>query len=120
MKSSLTLLTLTLLAAAPALADSWVADCNDLHFTFDRTSKKASVYVKTNKGIFQISTGTIGFDNDVAVRAPLAGLPEGVKGAMTEIGLNRDRNVVYVLYRNPDTGQTKDGVFCSAPITVEK
>ena len=106
--------------SATAGADTWVARCNDLHFTFDRSTKKASIYMKTTNGIFQIAGGAIGFDNGVAVRAPMAGLPEGVQGPMTEVGLNRDRNIVYVLYRNPDTGQRKDGVYCQTRISVER
>lgn len=105
--------------ATPALAESWVAKCQNLHFKFDRAKHRSYVYMKTSNGVFQISQGEITFDNGVAMRSPLSGIPDGISGPMSEVGLNRSRSIVYVLYRNPNTGQLKDGVFCETPITAE-
>jgi hypothetical protein len=102
-----------------AHAQTWSAKCNDLHFSFNRATRKAIIYFKTTNGIFEISEGRINFDNGVALRAPMSGVPDGVLGPMSEVGLNKSRNIVYVLYRNPDTGHKKDGVFCQTTISVE-
>ena len=118
MISSRLLLALGFLSS-PAFAETSVAKCKGLQFHFNRTTNKAQVYLKTSGGIFQITQGPIKFDNQIALRAPMDGIEEGVKGFMSEIGLNRSRNIVYVLYRNPLTGQVKDGIFCNTPIIVE-
>ncbi len=77
------------------------------------------MFVTTTGGTFQVASGKITFDNGVAMRAPMEGVPDGPTGPMSEIGLNKSRKVVYVLYRNPNSGQVKDGVLCETPITVE-
>jgi hypothetical protein len=112
-------LALTSFWGNAAQAETWVGRCGNVHVKFDRKALKAGIYLQTNGGTFQIATGKIVFDNGAAMRAPMEGIQDGPMGPMSEIGLNKSRKVVYVLYRNPNTGQVKDGVLCESPITVE-
>ena len=102
-----------------AQAETWIARCNNLQFNFDKTSKVALIYFKTSTGIYQMAKGTIGFDNGIALRAPLDGNSVGYMGqSLTEIGLNKSRNLVYVQYRHPTTGALTPGDFCTAQIQI--
>ena len=59
------------------------------------------------------------FDNGVAVRGAILGNSMTNNGKpITEIGLNKSRNTVYVLYRHPWQNNIKSGVFCKAKIKV--
>src|SRR4051812_30935776 len=78
------------MASTGAQAETWVARCHSLQVNFDRTNKSVAMYFVTDAGIFQIAQGSIGFDNGVALRAPLRGNASGFNGGtLTEIGLNR-------------------------------
>lgn len=118
------LITSALCLAAVALsansfAETWIARCNGMQFNFNRTGKSALFYMNTSTGIYQIATGKIIFDNGIAMRAPITGNSPGYNGlSLTDIGLNKDRKNVYVLYRHPQTGEVKDGVFCNSEIQV--
>ena len=116
---NLILLVLTLFVGGAAHAETWTARCGNVSFKFLRKQLKAEMYLQTTGGTFQIASGKIAFDNGVAMRSPMEGIPDGPMGPQAEIGLNRSRRMVYVLYRNPNTGQVKDGVLCETPITVE-
>ena len=119
LRNILNLLVLAMVLSFPAAADTWLARCGNLNLKFHRKTLKAEMFVTTTGGTFQVASGKITFDNGIAMRAPMEGIPDGPTGPMSEIGLNKSRKVVYVLYRNPNTGQVKDGVLCETPITVE-
>ena len=119
MKKIVTLCFAVLGFSALAQAETWIARCNNLQFNFDRNGKTALVYFKTSTGIYQMAKGSIGFDNGVVLRAPLDGNSAGFGGqSLTEIGLNKSRNVVYVQYRHPSTGALSSGEFCNAQIQM--
>lgn len=112
--------TMLIGASTTALAsETWIAQCNNVQFNFNRDAKSYLVYFKTSAGIFQMARGDITFDNGVALRGPVLGNSLGFEGgSLTEIGLNPSRNLVYVLYRHPTTGEYKSGDFCSAGIRI--
>ncbi len=112
-------LVFSLFLGAQAQAETWSARCGNLHVKFNRTTHKAEIFFQTTGGVFQVAAGKVTFDNGSAMRSPMEGIPEGVTGPISEIGLNKSRGIVYVLYRNPNTGQVKDGVLCETPITTE-
>ena len=97
----------------------WTARCGNVHVKFNRSAHTSEIYLQTTGGVFQVAGGNITFDNGTAMRSPMTGIKEGHSGPISEIGLNKSRRIVYVLYRNPETGQVKDGVLCDTPITVE-
>lgn len=101
---------------AAAAGQSWVARCNELEFRFDRETKLAQVSMVTAKGLFPLAQGKVHFDNGLAMRAGLSGLGEG---AGMDVGLNRDRKIVYVLRKTAETGAKDDAVFCATDIRVE-
>jgi hypothetical protein len=111
---------LALSAATTAFAgETWIAECHNVQFNFNRTAKSYLVYFKTTAGTFQMARGEITFDNGTALRGPVSGNSVGFEGgSLTEIGLNPSRNLVYVLYRHPRTGEYKSGDFCTASIRV--
>jgi len=113
------LLVLILFLGGAARAETWTARCGNVSFKFQRKQLKAEMYLQTTGGTFQVASGKIAFDNGVALRSPMEGIPDGPMGPQAEIGLNKSRRMVYVIYRNPNTGQVKDGVLCETPITVE-
>jgi hypothetical protein len=107
------------MTSASAKAETWIARCNNLQFNFDKNGKVALIYFKTSTGIYQMAKGDIGFDNGVALRASVDGNSAGFGGqSLTEIGLNKSRNLVYVQYRHPTTGAVTAGDFCSTPIQI--
>lgn len=112
----------TLLASVSTTAlagETWIAQCNSVQFNFNREAKSYLVYFKTTAGILQMARGEITFDNGVALRGPIFGNSVGYEGgSLTEIGLNPSRDLVYVLYRHPFTGEYKSGDFCSASIRI--
>ena len=112
-------LVFSLFLVGQAYAETWSARCGNVHVKFNRKSNRAELFLQTTGGVFQVANGKIAFDNGVALRSPMEGIPDGPAGPITEIGLNKSRKIVYVLYRNPNTGQVKDGVLCEAPITTE-
>lgn len=112
-------LVFSLFLVGQAYAETWTGRCDNVHVKFDRKTNKADLFLQTTGGVFQVATGKIAFDNGVALRAPMEGIPDGPSGPISEIGLNKSRKIVYVLYRNPNTGQVKDGVLCETPITTE-
>lgn len=95
---------------------SWVARCNELEFRFDSLRKQAQVSMVTPKGLFPLAVGRVHFDNGLAMRATLTGLGEGPS---MDVGLNRDRKIVYVFRKNAETGAKDDAVFCATEIRVE-
>jgi hypothetical protein len=105
--------------SASAHAETWIARCNNLQFNFDKTHKTALIYFKTSTGIYQMAKGEVSFDNGTALRAAIDGNSVGFGGqSLTEIGLNRSRNIVYVQYRHPTTGAITTGEFCSTTIQI--
>ena len=112
-------LVFSLFLVGQAYAETWSARCGNVHVKFNRKSNRAELFLQTTGGVFQVANGKIAFDNGVALRSPMEGIPDGPQGPISEIGLNMSRKIVYVLYRNPNTGQVKDGVLCEAPITTE-
>ena len=111
-------LFLGLMGASGASADTWVANCKGLEFRFDRRNSRADIYMITDNRKFKVISGAIEFDNGVAVRSPVPGIPWGVQGPSTEIGLNKSRGMVYVLYRGRATAKAQDGIFCKTRIKV--
>lgn len=101
---------------ATGFGQSWVARCNELEFRFDRDKKQASVSMVTPKKLFPLAVGRIHFDNGLAMRAALEGLGDGPR---MDVGLNRDRKIVYVFRKTPETDAKDDAVFCATEIRVE-
>jgi hypothetical protein len=103
--------------SAQALAETWIARCNELQFNFNRSNRTFLVYFKTSAGILQMAKGAITFDNGTALRGPVDGNSYGSDGQpVTQIGLNPSRNLVYVLYTHPFDHSTKSGDFCTTTI----
>src|SRR4051812_3320377 len=73
----LNLLMFSLFLAGHAYGETWSARCDTVHVKFNRKTMKADLFLQTKGGVFQVATGKIAFDNDVAMRAPMEGLPEG-------------------------------------------
>ncbi len=113
------LLVFGLFLSSVGWGETWTARCGNVHLKFNRSTHKSEIYLQTAGGVFQVAGGDITFDNGTAMRSPMAGIKEGPNGPISEIGLNKSRRIVYVLYRNPETGQVKDGVLCDTPITLE-
>ena len=102
-----------------AHAEVWIARCNNLQFNFDLTRGSALIYFNTSAGIFQMAKGSMTFNSGTSVQAVIDGNSTGYGGqTLTEVGLNRSRNIVYVQYRNPTTGALSTGAFCSTPIEI--
>ncbi|MEY4631657.1 MAG: hypothetical protein RIQ81_1777 [Pseudomonadota bacterium] len=100
-----------------AMAETWIARCNNLQFNFDRTSKTFFVYFSTSTGIYQMARGRIIFDNGTAIRGPIEANGVGSDGnPITQIGLNPSRSLVYVMYDHPTTNEVKNGDFCTTRI----
>ena len=120
MKSNLMRATIGLfsvLMSTSAMAETWIARCNNLQFNFDRTSKSFLVYFNTSTGIYQMARGRIIFDNGVAIRGPVEANGAGSDGnPITQIGLNPSRNLVYVMYDHPSTDEVRNGDFCTTRI----
>lgn len=103
--------------SSSAMAETWIARCNNLQFNFNRTSKTFLVYFSTSTGIYQMARGKIIFDNGTAIRGPIEANSVGSDGnPITQIGLNPSRNLVYVMYDNPTTTEIKNGDFCTTQI----
>ncbi len=112
-------LCLTLGLAGTACADVWSAKCNGMQFHFDRATKKATIEMVSAGGVgFEVTTGTIKVDNGVALRAIVSAAPIADDDPVVEVGLNKSRNIVYLVRHNSGSGEVKDGVFCETPITV--
>ncbi|MDJ0798093.1 MAG: hypothetical protein QNJ51_14955 [Calothrix sp. MO_167.B12] len=102
-----------------ARAETWIARCKDLQFNFNRDSKSYLVYFKTNTGIYQVARGKIIFDNGISIRGPIYGNGVGQDGQpITQIGLNRSRRTVWVLWNHPRENQQKSGTFCDTGIQI--
>ena len=103
--------------SSAAMAETWIARCNNVQFNFNRTSKTFLVYFNTSTGIYQMARGKITFDNGTAVRGPIEANGVGADGSpITQIGLNPSRNLVYVMYDNPTSTEVRNGDFCSTQI----
>lgn len=108
----------------PALAETWIAKCNNVQFNFQRDSDRFLVYFQTDTGTYQIAQGEIAFDNGTALRGPVQGNDAyiGAGGGsnqgepITQIGLNPSRNLVYVFYQHPRNNSQKTGKFCNTEI----
>ncbi len=106
-----------LLPTSSALAETWIAECNNVQFNFDRDSESFLVYFETDTGTYQMAQGTITFDNGTAVRGPVEGNGVGNDGKpITQIGLNPSRDLVYVFYQHPYEDGQDTGEFCSTEI----
>ncbi|MFT5469599.1 MAG: hypothetical protein ACI8UO_004721 [Verrucomicrobiales bacterium] len=84
-------------------AETWIGTTGDLQFNFDRDADRILLYFKTDEGTFQIARGEITFDNGTALRGSFIG------NDITEVGINKSRGIIYVLYNNPNTGKAEDG-----------
>ncbi|MDB9311856.1 hypothetical protein PN462_01990 [Spirulina sp. CS-785/01] len=105
------------LIPTPALAETWIAECNNVQFNFNRDSESYLVYFNTDSGIYQVAEGEITFDNGTAVRGPVEGNAVGNDGKpVTQIGLNPSRDLVYVFYQHPYNDQQDSGTFCNTDI----
>ena len=110
---------LVLAAATTASADTWTAACNNLEFRFDRANKRGAILMKSVGGTsFEVATGTIALDNDVALRAVFSPPPMADDDPIIEVGLNKSRKIVYLVRHKTGAKDVKDGVFCEAPIQV--
>ena len=109
---------LTLLLVIPTcFSETWIANCNNLQFNFDRTSKIVLLNFNTTSGLMQMAKGSILFDDGVTLRAALDGNSVGYLGlALTEIELNPSKKVVNILYRNPSSGAVTYALFCATTI----
>ena len=109
------LLALAMPGSLVAQSQAWVARCNGLEFRFD-AERKATVSMVTANGLFPLAVGKVHFDNGLARRAALSGLGDG---PAMDVGVNRDRKIVYVFRKDPDTGAKEDAVFCATDVRVE-
>lgn len=104
---------------APAFAEVWVAKCHGMEFHYDRATKKASIVMVSAGGLaFEVATGVIKVDNGVALRAIVSQPPIADDDLIVEVGLNKSRNIVYLVRHPAGTGEVKDGVYCETPIAV--
>lgn len=117
--------TLSLLAILLSLqtfpciySETWTANCNNLQFAFDRTNQVAVLRFNTSgSGLLQMAKGTIGYDDEIAVRAALDGNDVGYMGfSLTEIELNLSQGAVNIQYRNPSNGIVTYSLFCKTSI----
>jgi hypothetical protein len=101
--------------------DTWIGACNNLQFTFNRKTKIFLLHFKTDAGTFEMARGKVVFDNNIAVSAAITGAPQGAMGkTITEIGINKDRNIIYVQYCDPNTGKVTSGTFGKTEVEVRK
>jgi len=105
--------------AVPASAETWTAGCHSLEFRFDRTNKKASIFMKSVGAVaYEVATGTIALDNGTALRAVFSPPPMADDDPIIEVGLNKSRKIVYLVRHRSGSNDVKDGVFCETPIQV--
>lgn len=108
-----------LFLASSASADTWIGSCNGIQLNFDRGAKRILLYMKTNKGTFQVGKGDITFDNGTALRGSLIGNTTGTGKPLNDVGINKSRNIIYLLHYDINSGQTKDGgVFCKTEVKI--
>jgi len=97
---------------------TWIARCNNLELSFDRTGKQVLLHLNTTIGFLQVGQGTISFDDGVVLRAPLNGNSISFNGlALTEVELDSSKNNVNVLHRSPTNGAVSTGIFCTTVIS---
>ena len=101
--------------AWPAAAEVWTAECQGLRFRFVRDERRATVEMKTDRGLFPLAKGVILFDNGLALRAVFG--PETDEDSV-QLGLNRKRGIVYLVDRTI-AARVRDGTFCEAAVRVE-
>ena len=120
---SKTMIVLSVISAlgvsAGAMAETWTAKCHNLEFHYDRSTRRAAILMQVAGGaMFEVATGTIGLDNGVALRATVSPPPVADDDPINEVGLNKSRNIVYLVRHRAGSNEVKDGVFCETPITV--
>ena len=99
--------------SSSAQAETWIGTSGDLQFNFDRDADRILLYFKTDKGTFQVARGKITFDNGTALRGSFIG------NDIVEVGINKSRNTIYLLWNNPNTGQPESaGTFAWTNVRV--
>lgn len=96
-----------------AQAETWIGTTGNLQFNFDRDADRILLYFKTDEGTFQVARGKITFDNGTALRGSFIG------NDIVEVGINKSRNIIYLLWNNPNTGQPEDaGTFARTEVRI--
>ncbi len=108
-----------LFLAGSVSAETWIGSCNGIQLNFDRDAKRILLYMKTDKGTFQVGKGKITFDNGTALRGSLIGNTSGTGKPLNDVGMNKSRNTIYLLHYDMNSGQPNDGgVFCKTEVRV--
>ncbi|HEY4943013.1 MAG TPA: hypothetical protein VII56_16410 [Rhizomicrobium sp.] len=111
-------------ALVPSVADAatWIATCNDgKNIQYNQTvSGNGFLYMKTDKGIYQVSRLTQTFLNGIAICGSVNGNSTG-PFPITQICANKDRKIIYLKYQNPTlpSPPIEDaGTFCTADVRI--
>jgi hypothetical protein len=120
------LILFTALAAVTAVAanaTTWVATCNDgKNVQYVQTLGGAGyLYLKTAKDYFQIAQLKQTSAADTVVCGAVIGNVVGNAAPLTQVCMNKSRQIITLKYRNPATaaGEGQDaGEFCAAAVTL--
>ena len=124
MRKSILATAFALAAFVPAAADAatWIAVCNDgKNIQYNQTiGGNGFLYMKTDKGTYQIARLTQTFLNGVAICGAVIGNSTG-PFPITQVCSNRDRKMIYLKYQNPTHANPPiedAGQFCTADVRV--
>jgi hypothetical protein len=113
---------LTASTAMAANAATWVASCNDgKNIQYVQTIKGAGyLYMKTQKDYFQVARLSQTSATETALCGTVIGNVPGNGAPVTEVCINKSRQLISLKYRNPGApaADAQDaGEFCAATVT---
>ena len=121
------LVTLLFLTSYCAFSATWVGICNDgKNIQYNQTEEgRGILYMKVKDDQGRYSTYQMGvleqtFENGISICGTFVGNANGsFGGPMTQLCMNRSRNIIYVKYQHPYQDQPmKSGVFCNAQVFI--
>jgi len=114
----------TIAAFLPAAANAatWIAICNDgKNIQYNQTvGGNGFLYMKTDKGIYQVARLTQTFMNGIAICGAVVGNSTGAN-PITQVCANSDRKIIYLKYQNPTLPMppiVDGGTFCTATVKI--
>jgi hypothetical protein len=110
------------LLPASANAATWIAICNDgKNIQYNQTvGGNGFLYMKTDKGIYQVARLTQTFMNGIAICGAVVGNSPG-PNPITQVCANMDRKIIYLKYQNPTVPNPPiedAGTFCTATVRI--
>lgn len=118
------LLAAAVAALLPSAADAatWIAICNDgKNIQYNQSvGGTGLLYMKTDRGTYQIARLTQTFTNGIAICGAVNG-NSSAPNPITQVCANRDRKIIYLKYQNPTVSNPPiedAGTFCSADVKI--